>query len=173
MLVPICVLAFTCVLFGVYNPLPLQGLIEPILGGALPHTFAGLPHNWILAAISVCVLALAVLNHLYGVKKTGKAIGAVDHIHYAPGLKPVYAWAEAGLLDPYTICGKLLEGLSIAFTAIDRGIDWFYMKFVTGTAALVATGINRAHTGKHWLYVLWVLAGAIGVALIIFIGGGA
>lgn len=173
MLVPLVVLASGCVLFGVYNPLPLQGLIEPVLGGELEHSFAGLPHNWLLAAISVVVLCLAVANHFYGVKKSGKPIGASDHIHYAPGLKPVYALAEVGKLDPYYLCGKLVDGLSLALATVDRAIDWFYMRLVTGFATSLANGINVSHTGKHWLYVLWVLVGAAAVAFIVIVGGGA
>ena len=172
MLVSISVLAFTCVLFGVYNPLPLQTLIEPILGANLEHSLAGLPHNWILAGISVTVLLLALANHFFGVRKSGKPLGAVDHIHYAPGLKTVYDWAEAGSLDPYNFCGKLVDALAITLMAIDRAIDWVYSRLSTGIADLLALGITKAHTGRHWLYVLWVLGGGVVVAAIIFVIGG-
>ncbi|MCL2889046.1 MAG: hypothetical protein FWE65_01340 [Eggerthellaceae bacterium] len=172
MLVPIVVLALACILFGVYNPLPLQGMIEPVLGNRLGHSFAGLPHNWLLAGISVGVLLLAVLNHFYGVKKSGKASGASDHIHYAPGLKSIFAWSEAGLLDPYRLCGKLLEWFSIALDAIDKAIDWVYMSLVTSFAFGVSRGINKADTGGHWLYVLWALAGTVAISLIFFVGTG-
>ena len=172
MLAPIVILALTCILFGVYNPLPLQGYIEPILGSALPHSFAGLPDNWLITAISIGVLILAFLNHLYGVRKSGKPLGASDHFHYAPGLKPIYAWAEAGILDPYRFCGVLLEGVAIALSAVDKAIDWVYMKVITGFTMLLATGVSRAHTGRHWLYVLWALGGAAAVLLIFVIGGG-
>ena len=172
MLVPICILAFVCILFGVYNPLPLQHLIEPVLGGSLVQSFAGLPHDWVLAGISVLVLCLAVLNHVFGVKKSGKASGASDHIHYAPGLKPIYALAEAGKLDPYYLCGKLVDGFSIALAAVDTGVDWFFSKLATGTALAFASVLEKAHTGKHWLYVLWALGGAALVVFIFAIGQG-
>jgi len=166
MLVPMAALAFACVLFGVYNPLPLRGLIEPVLGQRLAESAAGLPRNWALAAVSVVILGLAVLNHLYGVRKSGKASGASDHIHYAPGLKTVYGWAEAKLLDPYDVGMKLANGASAGLLAIDRAIDWAVARLTAAAAGLVSAGIRRAHTGRHWMYVLWTLAGAAIVALI-------
>ena len=166
MLLPMIAIALGCVVFGVYNPLPLKGLIEPILGARLEHTLSGLPHNWLLVSISVIVLLLAVANHLYGVKKTGKALGSVDHIHYAPGLKTVYGWAEARLLDPYEIGMKAVNALSLIFLRVDRAIDWVVSGLTVSIAELVSLGIRRAHTGQHWLYVLWVMAGAAAVALI-------
>jgi len=162
-------LAAGCVLFGVYNPLPLHGLVEPVLGGKLIESVAGLPRSWYLAGFSVFVLALAVLNHAYGVKRSGRALGAADHIHYAPGLKPVYSWAEAGLLDPYNIGMKLVNGLCIVLFAIDRAIDWIVASFTKSCAALLSRGIRKAHTGEHWMYVLWVVGGAVIVALIFVI----
>jgi NADH:ubiquinone oxidoreductase subunit 5 (subunit L)/multisubunit Na+/H+ antiporter MnhA subunit len=67
MLIPMIVIAGFCILFGVYNSLPLNGLIQPILGARLEgHNFAGLPHNIWLIVATVVVLILAYLNHLYG-----------------------------------------------------------------------------------------------------------
>jgi len=172
MLVPLVVLAAGCILFGVYNPLPLQHLIEPALGASLTQSFAGLPQNWLLAGISVVVLLLAVGNHAFGVKRSGSALGASDHFHNAPVLKPIYAAAEAGVLDPYIFCGKLLDIFSIVLNALDRAVDWVYQKLIPGFAGVLGAGISKAHTGKHWLYVLWVLAGAVVVALIFIVGGG-
>ena len=172
MLLPMIVLAFGCLLFGVYNPLPLRGFIEPVLGAKLTESFAGLPQSWNLALISVIVLALAVLNHYYGVKRSGKAVGASDHIHYAPGLKTVYGWAEAKLLDPYEIGMKLVNAASIALFAVDRAIDWIYSGFASGCASLLSRGLVRLHTGKHWAAILWTFAGAAAVALIFASVGG-
>jgi len=179
MLLPLCVLALVCVVFGVYNPLPLQGLIEPVLSTShfasltLTHTFAGLPHDWLLAVVSLVVLLLAVLNHFFGVKKAGKALGASDHIHYAPGLKSIYALAESGATDPFVLCGKLVDGFSSVLSGIDVAVDMIYSKLAVGFANLLALGLNRAHTGKHWMYVLWVLGGAVVVVVIFTISGGA
>ena len=166
MLVPMSIIALGCVLFGVCNPLPIRGLIEPVLVGRLTHSVAGLPENWGLAIISVLILGLAVLNHIYGVKKSGRAQSASDHIHYAPCLKTVYGWAEAGLLDPYEIGMKLVNGASTALMAVDRAIDRVYTGLIATVTIRVGYAISRAHTGKHWMYVLWMLGGVVIVALI-------
>ena len=58
------------------------------------------------AAVSCCLLAF--LNHIYGVRKrTKKGLHAVDHIHYAPGLKQIYGLAERRKFDPYEIAARL------------------------------------------------------------------
>ena len=171
-LVPILVLAAACVVFGVYNPLPLKGMIEPILGEHIEHSFSGLPHSWVLPAISGSILLLAFMNHRYGVKKAGKPVGAVDHIHHAPGLHKVYDAAEAGTFDPYNILDSMMESLSLMLFSIDRLIDWVYTGLATGIAGFLANGISRVHVGKHWLYVLWTLAGGVVVVAIMFWIGG-
>jgi len=171
MLAPMIIIAAGCVLFGVYNPLPVRGILSPILGNRLTETISGLPQNWWLAAVSVVVLCLAALNHWYGVRKSGKPSGASDHIHYAPVMHTVYGWAEAKLTDPYEIGMKLVNGLSIGLFAIDRAIDWVDAKLTAIVAMFVSSVIRKAHTGQHWMYVLWTIAGAAVVA-IIFVGVG-
>jgi len=170
MLLPMGIIALGCVLFGVYNPLPLRGFLEPVVGNRLEHSAAGLPTNWVLVIISIAVLALAVLNHVYGVRKAGKASGASDHIHYAPILKTIYGWAEARLLDPYEIGMKLVSGAASGLMAADRAIDWAYNKGVTGIASFAAGAVSKAHTGRHWMYALWILGGVVIVAFIFGLG---
>ena len=172
MLVPAMVLAALCVLFGVINPIPLEGMIEPILGERLHHTLSGLPHSWWLSAISGCVLLAAYANHRFGVARTGHPLKAVDHIHHAPGLINIYDLAETGFFDIYRIGGYITEALSLTMTAVDRVVDWLYTGLAAGLAGLLSRGINRAHTGSPWLYVLWVLAGAAVVAIMVFTVGG-
>ena len=77
MLIPMIILAAVCILFGVYNALPLNNLIQPILGEHRLEglNFAGFPSNIILIIVTAVVLIAAFLNHLYGVKKTGGGLG--------------------------------------------------------------------------------------------------
>jgi formate hydrogenlyase subunit 3/multisubunit Na+/H+ antiporter MnhD subunit len=167
MLVPMVILAAFCVLFGVYSALPLKGFIEPALGpSAGGESFSG--HvDPLLTGISAIVLVLAFLNHLYGVKKTKKGLQAVDHIHYAPGLKQVYALAERRFFDPYVIAGFIVKPLARAFMAVDRGIDWLYGGFSVWLLTTASKGVRRAHTGSHWLYIAWILGGLALVSLLI------
>ena len=170
MLLPMIVLALLCVLFGVFNTLPLS-ILQPVLGvHAEGEVFAGiLPQNWMIAGISIAVLLLAYLNHRYGVKKTGKGLGAVDHIHYAPGLKQIYNLAEEKVFDPYHIGMSVINGLSYVFLKIDRGIDWFYEKAVTALVRAGSFAVRKPHNGTHWMYILWALFGAVLVGLL-FLG---
>jgi NADH-quinone oxidoreductase subunit L len=168
MLLPMLALAALCVLFGLWNALPLNNLIEPILGARLEgETFASvLPLNWGLAAISVAVLLLAAGNHALGVKRTGKGLGAVDHIHYAPGLKQIYDAAEKRRFDPYEIGMAVIRGFSKLLFWIDRGIDWVYNHFLAGLVSTLSWLVRKPHNGTHWMYILWALGGTVVVALI-------
>ena len=163
MLFPMMVLAALCVVFGVFNALPLNNLIQPILGvHAEGEVFSGiLPQNWLIAGISLAVLLLAILNHAYGVRKTGKGLEAVDHIHYAPGLKQIYKLAEQRVFDPYNIGMAIINGLSRVMLKIDRAIDWFYEKAVTSAVGFGSYAVRKPHNGTHWMYILWALGGAV------------
>ncbi len=165
MLAPMITIAFLCVLFGVANPLPLKFLIEPSLGETYLQgkSFAGFHMNLLLVGGTLLVLTLAVLNHLFGVKRTGKGVGAVDHIHYAPGFHTMYDLAEKRRLDPYEWGMTLVQGISRFGYWIDRGTDFIYNKLVTGSAHGVAKGFSKAHTGHYAFYLLWAL---VGIALV-------
>ena len=170
MLIPMIVIAGFCVLFGVYNPLPLENLIQPVLGERLAgHTYAGLPHNWILVAVSVVVLLLALVNHIYGVRRTKKAIGAVDHIHYAPGLKQMYGWAEKRYFDPYDITRFFVVIFSKILFGIDRAIDWFYDKFCVWITTTASKILKKAFSGNFAASVSWSLIGIVIIIVTIMI----
>ncbi len=167
MLVPMAVIALGCIVFGVYNPLPINGLIQPALGAKLEgEGFAGLPHNWLLVAVSVGVLLLALLNHLYGSKRTKSGLGAVDHIHYAPGLHGIYDLAEKHRFDPYNIGMLLVGGAARLFWWVDRGINWVYDVFSVKVASGLSYVVRRANTGSHAAYVSWSVIWLALVALI-------
>lgn len=167
MLLPMIVIAGVCILFGVYNALPLNQLIQPILG-AQPlggHSFAGFPSNLWLVIITVIVLIGAILNHYYGVKRTGKGIGAVDHIHYAPVLHGLYDKAEKKYFDPYDIGMKIAEWFSLVLYWIDRFVDWVYEVFTVRIINAFTAILRWMHSGNFSNYVVWALVGA---ALVVF-----
>ncbi len=170
MLVPMILIAFGCILFGVYNALPLHNLIEPILGSRLEHSFAGLPSNWLLVGISVVVLILAFLNHLYGVNKTKSGIGAVDHIHYAPVLSSIYKGAEKKFFDPYDLGMIIAKAFANLAFWIDRAVDWFYNVFCVWAAEKLSLYIRKAQTGNHALYLLYSILG-MALIIVIFVTG--
>jgi NADH-quinone oxidoreductase subunit L len=176
MLVPMIVLAGLCVFFGVANGVPLAGLIQPAVGAYVTagESFAGFPASELLVGLTIAALLAAALNHWYGVSKTGRGLGAADHIHHAIFLYPIYSAAERGKLDPYFIGRRLVRGVSIALWAVDRAIDWVYDTLVVRVAQGLSQLGRLAHNGSVNRYVLWSLAGAAAVVITaaLALGGG-
>ncbi len=172
MLLPMLVLAGVCILFGLADWIPVGRLIQPAVGAALAGTaeadgrsFAGWPAKPLLAALTAAALALAALNHWYGVRRTGRGAGAVEHIHHAPVLSAVYRLAERGRLDPYWIGGRAVKAAALALWGIDRAVDWVHMTLASGAALGLSGFLRRLHNGRVNRYLLWSIAGAIAVVL--------
>ena len=168
MLLPILIIAALCLFFGFFNAVPL-GLIEESLGSRLfvGHHFSGPPKLNLLTALTLVVLAAAVINHLWGVKKSGSGLGAVDHVHCAPGLHWLYEHAEMRYFDPYEIAMRIVRLIASAAWGIDRGIDWFYNVAVVRIAAAAGSELRREHNGSYVRYMIWSLAGALLAAVLI------
>lgn len=166
---PILVLAGLCILFGVYNKLPLLLFIQPILeghveaGAHLDFTSHALSVFTPVALISIGCLVLAFLLHRYGFLKGGrKAFLASEPIHRLPGMHQAYDLAERRVFDPYEQGVKVLQGLSLVlFKAVDRPIDFFFEKIVTVTGAKLTGILKKAHNGHYANYLAWCLAGLI------------
>lgn len=159
MLVPMLVIAGGCVLFGVANHLPLDNLIVPIIGErAAGHHFAGFPENTFLVIMTITVLLACWFNHLYGVSRTGKGLGAVDHIHYAPVLHDIYDRAEKRGFDPYDRGMQVIQLISRVSWSIDRGIDRLY-NGVVGAAQSLSRTVGQLHNGSFATYVVWATIG--------------
>jgi len=164
MLVPMIIIAVACIVFGVYNYLPIS-VIQSVLGEARleGHNFWGFPANMTLVALSVIVLIGALLNHLFGVKKFGSGLKAVDHIHYAPGLSQIYAKAEKRFFDPYDIGLKIVGAIARIGWWCDKFIDWIYDNLVVRVTYIFSDGIRFAHTGNYSFYIVWSMVGMIAV----------
>jgi NADH:ubiquinone oxidoreductase subunit 5 (subunit L)/multisubunit Na+/H+ antiporter MnhA subunit len=162
MLVPMILLAAGCLLFGLFSRLPLDGLIKPSLYSSLGHAVSEIHFDiditqW-LFWITMTILTIAVLNHIYGVKSSGSGLGASEHIHHAPGLKTVYDLAENRVFDPYVQGEKggyyLVKGLYL----VDRAVDWVYQSFFPTVAGWISE-TRKAHNGLFANYLSWVLGG--------------
>jgi formate hydrogenlyase subunit 3/multisubunit Na+/H+ antiporter MnhD subunit len=167
MLVPMIVIAAGCIVFGIWNAIPIKIFIQPILGQGMleGHDFAGLPKNMSLVVITIIVLAAAVLNHLYGVWKTHSGLRVVDHIHYAPILADIYDKAEKRYFDPFNI-GMRIAGVTANLASLaDRAINWVYDVFSVRSAALLTAGIRRLHTGNYSTYIIWSVGGAAAILM--------
>jgi len=166
MVFPILALAASCILFGLWNSLPIDSWIAPALGEErlAKATFGGFHFNMLWVA-TAAVLAGAVLNHLWGFRKTGMGIKAVDHIHHAPVASKLYEDAERGMFDPYRMGLYATNILAQVAWAIDRATDSIYNVAAVRVTAAFSSAISAAHNGSHARYLAWSLAGAALVAL--------
>jgi NADH-quinone oxidoreductase subunit L len=169
MLFPMVVIAFFCILFGIFNFLPISKLIQPIVGEARleGRDFSGFPANFTLVVITLIVLIGALLNHLWGVRKKGSGLKAVDHIHYAPVLSVIYDKAEKRYFDPFNIGLKISDAFSRAAFYCDRAIDWLYDNLTVKLTFAFTHQIRKLHNGNYSTYLIWSLAGL--VLVIIFL----
>jgi len=169
MLFPMVMIAALCVLFGVLNYVPLNMFIQPILGQARLEgkDFSGFPANFMLVAVTLIVLIGALLNHLWGVKRKGSGLKAVDHIHYAPVLSGIYDKAEKRYFDPFEIGLKVSGAFSRAAFNCDRAIDWLYDNLTVKLTFAFTDQIKRLHNGSYSRYLFWSLLGL--VLIIIFL----
>jgi formate hydrogenlyase subunit 3/multisubunit Na+/H+ antiporter MnhD subunit len=167
--IPILTLAGLCILFGVYNKLPLTLFIQPILAG---RAEGGEPASFTahalavfnpVALISIGCLVLAFLLHRYGWLKGGrKAYLASEPVHNLPGMHQAYDLAEKRVFDPYEQGIKVLKGLSwVLYKAVDRPIDFVFEKVVTVTGEKFTGILKKAHNGHYANYLAWCLAGLI------------
>ncbi len=173
MLVPMLAIAGMCILFGVWNALPLHHLIQPILGEHRleGHDFAGMPKSIMLTIVTLLTLGSALFNHIMGVRAAGSGLGAADHIHHAPGLAGAYEKAERGVFDPYGIGLRLADGLARLAWSIDRAVDWIYDGLAVTVATSCAAGLRVVHNGAYARYILWSLAGVVVVVLFLLKAG--
>jgi len=164
MLIPMIVIALVCVVFGIFNYLPLNHLIQPILGQRLEgHSYAGYHVNLLLTLITVLVLAAAFVHHIVVAKIKGAALKAADDIRYAPGLSQVYDLAQKRFFDPYEIGLKAMNLFSRTLWYLDKGVDWVYNSLVPGVSYGVSRGVRRMHTGYYPVYISWALVGMFAV----------
>jgi len=169
MLLPMIVIAFLCILFGVFNSLPLNMFIQPILGEARLEgkDFSGFPTNFMLVVVTLIVLIGALLNHLWGVKRKGSGLKAVDHIHYAPVLSTIYDKAEKRYFDPFDIGLKFTGVFSKVAFRCDRAIDWLYDNLTVKLIFVFTDQIKKLHNGNYSTYLIWSLLGLVLIIIIL------
>ncbi|MBI5805240.1 NADH-quinone oxidoreductase subunit L [candidate division TA06 bacterium] len=169
MIIPMATIALGCVVFGVFNKLPLKYLITPILEGKpiveeganlefWHHSFA---MNWIVG-VSMACLVIAFLIHQYGVKKgQGKAYLASEPIHHLPVLNTLYDLAEARVFDLYHwfVNGLVKGGAWAVWKVIDRGIDAVYENLLTFAGNFSIKVLKEYHNGVYANYLSWVVGG--------------
>ena len=168
-LLPMGILAITCVIFGIFNYLPLSNFIQPILGARLNgQNFSGLSGDAVLVFITLAVLLGALIHHIIAVRRSGSALKAADHIHYAPVLSIFYRWAEKRYFDPYNVGLKFINRITTLLWRLDRAIDWIYSSFIVGLACVFSRLIRSMHAGYYVIYASWSLIGALIIMFFVF-----
>jgi formate hydrogenlyase subunit 3/multisubunit Na+/H+ antiporter MnhD subunit len=165
MLVPMILIALICLAFGQpYHVAAVDELIKPIVGEArlAGHEFGA---SNMLIAITVIVLIVAVIHHLYAAASMGGGLHASDHIRHAPGLEGAYNRAEKRQFDPYNIAMTAINGLAAAAWRVDRSVDWLYDGLSVRATSLLSGGIRSVHSGNLSWYVVWSLLGVVFVVV--------
>jgi NADH:ubiquinone oxidoreductase subunit 5 (subunit L)/multisubunit Na+/H+ antiporter MnhA subunit len=168
MLIPLVVIAAGCVFFGLHRSFPIGQLVQPAVKSHLEgQDFSFLMPNTKLVAVTVIMLVMAFVNHVFGAKMKGSGLKAVDYIHDAPVLSGIYARAEKGCFDPYERGKALMRGFSYILWRLDRAIDWVYNQGLPGCVQALANTMRRWHSGSYVTYLGWSLGGLL--VLIIFL----
>ncbi len=166
---PILALAALCIVFGIFNWIPLKFFLEPIMNGhlAVGETLHLSAHALALfnpiAMISMGCLLLALGLHVYGFKRGGnKAYMVSEPIHHLPVLHTLYDWAEARVFDLYEQGIKFLQAMSdFLFKFVDRPIDFFYEKIVVAVGRTCTGVLKAAHNGFYANYLAWTIGGLV------------
>ena len=136
MTVPMLIIAAGCVLFGVYNQLPLKLFIQPLISAAgvpFENTVELTHHAWQVTPVTImamCFLLLAVIVFVLGRRRTGSAVTAVDFIHDAPvmrisltGLRSATSTSMNRVSGSCTGCPASCSGTSSGLrTGLSRGL---------------------------------------------------
>ena len=168
MLVPMIILTALCLIFGFGAYLPIQLIFAPYLRES--GIFSAEPlwgwHLGFIFMVSIGALIIGLINHIYGSKKTKKAVKAADHIHYAPVLKQIYGMAERRVFDTYDQGMKFINLLGRVLFGIDRAMDFITDTLPAGITALCSNILRKVHNGMYPNYMAWALIGLLIFAVI-------
>ena len=146
-------------------------VVNDFLAKAMGYTgsFGGWPKSPLLVCLSLAALGLAVLDHIYGCKKTGAPITAADHIHEAPVLREIYALAAKGVFDPYNWLTGLAAAVAYLGDAAERGIRWLFDEGLIHGAHHFGGILSRLDSGEISLYIGMAFFGLAGMAFILML----
>ncbi len=173
MLLPMAALAGICVVFGFGARFPVEWFISPALASMnVPHGILWGFHPDKLYFLSVIVILAAVMNHMLGLAAGGKASKASDHIHYAPGLKELYAMAGRRVFDLYEVLmDRAVPAVSKALFKVDRFFDWATDALPSSASGFFGGAFSRFHNGSYPLYMALTIISAVVYILLAGNGG--
>jgi len=169
MYIPMLLMAFFCILFGVFSWIPLKLFIEPVIAGyAAPEEIAKLGAHPLslfnpIALISMGCLLVASGMHYYGWKKSGKIPSlASEPVHGLPVINTVYNWAENRVFDLYDLGIMALKIFAVTvYYSVDRLIDVIYTHVITFIGGLFTKFLRLLHNGYYANYLAWFITGLV------------
>lgn len=165
MLIPMAVMAVLSLLMGLFNSSVTNGLFGSSMG--MQEHFPAWPESALLVTLSLLALGAAVLDHVYGCRKTGAPITSADHIHNAPVLRQIYALAEKGIFDPYCWLTGIMGGFSRLCAAAETGVSNFYDVVLAGSARKTGDFLSRLDNGRLSRYISLAFLGLAFLALVL------
>jgi NADH-quinone oxidoreductase subunit L len=175
MTVPMLIIAAGCVLFGVYNQLPIRLFIQPLIsapGVPFPEPIELTHHAWQVTPVTIlaiCFLVLGFVGFFVGRARTRQNVTAVDYIHDAPVMRTLYDWSEARYFDLYEQGIRFLRWLaSVVFLYVERIADRL-VEGAAGLALAIGRQVRKAHTGLLAMYLSWLVTGLL--LLLLLVGG--
>ncbi len=169
--IPMVILAFLCVLFGLDSSLPLKFSIIPVLKNHFQ--FANLnfySHALSVfnagAMISILCIVIAILFYFFSWKKTEeKAVLASDPLRNALIFKTIYDLAEKRFFDIYEqgirFVIVLSESVSLVF---DKGMNYVYETAFVNLGKKITSLLKSAHNGEYANYLTWLIVGLFIIA---------
>lgn len=192
LLVPMIVLAFFCLAFGIFYLWPLNVFIRPILGEAGAQ--AVIPGIWQSGLATVLLILSLVAGFLFYLG--GRARGAVEtevflggealdpEVYRVPGtqfygpikgfagLKQLYERGERGAFDLYRyMVGGITWGARVLYQYIDQALSDLYRDVLPALLDLIGQILRLFNTRLLLTYALWV-AYVAGIVLTLWLPGG-
>ena len=179
MWLPPVVLAFVCVLFGVFAyQIPLRGLIYPGLPLLVEPVGTWQP---VLTTLLVLVsLGIGVLVYLFGTARRptaartfvggestaedeeGRVTGTAFYtpVKHLPILDELLTYGEKGAFDIYNWLTGTLRALGLVFRQVVDRVLTALFEFAGALARWAGRGLSYIQNGNLPLYVAWVFLGA-------------
>jgi formate hydrogenlyase subunit 3/multisubunit Na+/H+ antiporter MnhD subunit len=177
MLIPMIVLAFFCLAFGIFYVWPVNVLIRPILGQA--GIQAEIPGIWQAGLATVLLILSLIAGFIFYLG--GRARDAVEtdvflggealdpEVYRVPGtqfygpikslagLKQLYERGERGAFDFYNyMVGTITWAAKVLYQYIDQALSDLYREVLPSLLDLIGQILRVLNTRMILTYVIWV-----------------
>jgi len=188
MWLPPVVLAFVCILFGVFAyQIPLRGLIYPSLPLLIEPI--GIWQPVLTTLLILASLGVGVLIYLLGTARNptagrtfvggektaedeeGRVAGTAFYtpVKHLPILDELLKYGEMGAFDVYNWLTRTLHTFGLVFRQVVDRVLTALFEFAGALARWAGRGLSFIHSGSLPLYVAWVFLGAMVFLLVLLL----